>query len=92
LPIDDATEKLCEAQPAVCVCLRQLFACEMVFGVALLALGAVDDMPHYHRGKLTQYEIGPPSVLLSKSDEQRSRRAGLSCRQWRLVWSAPGAC
>lgn len=55
----------------MCVCLRQLFACKMVFGVALLALGAVDDMPHYHRGKLTQYEIGPPSVLLSKSDEQR---------------------
>jgi hypothetical protein len=43
----------------------------MVFGVALLALGAVDDLPHYHRGKLTQYEIGPPSVLLSNSDEQR---------------------
>jgi len=40
---------------------------------SLLAFSAIDDLPHYHRGKLTQYEIGPPSVLLSNGDEQRLR-------------------
>ena len=46
----------------------------MVFaGIALLALSAAEDMPHYHNGKLTRYDIGPPSVLLSHSDENRLR-------------------
>ena len=28
---------------------------------------------HYHGGKLTKYEIGPPALLLSASDEARLR-------------------
>eukprot|EP00967_Tisochrysis_lutea_P114179 scaffold181761_cov35-Tisochrysis_lutea.AAC.3 len=45
----------------------------MAVAVALLALGAAEDLAHYHHGKLSKYEIGPPSVLLSSSDEQRLR-------------------
>ena len=28
---------------------------------------------HYHTGKLSKYEIGPPALLLSSADEQRLR-------------------
>ena len=38
--------------------------------------GLADDSPggpHYHRGKLTPFEIGPPAILLSHSDESRLR-------------------
>lgn len=38
-----------------------------------LAAAATEDEPHYHRGKLSGYEIGPPSVLLSQSDEAKLR-------------------
>jgi len=34
---------------------------------------ASESQHHYHTGKLTRYEIGPPSVLLSASDESRLR-------------------
>merc|ERR1712176_1126192 len=34
---------------------------------------ATESEPHFHAGKLTQYEIGPPSVLLSTSDEAKLR-------------------
>ena len=37
------------------------------------ALGASDSQPHYHRGKLTPYQIEKPSLLLSTSDEARLR-------------------
>ncbi len=35
------------------------------------AAPATPDQPHYHRGKLSPYEIGPPSILLSRHDEER---------------------
>ena len=38
-----------------------------------LAHAASDSLPHYHRGRLTQYDIGPPNILLSTNDEQRLR-------------------
>jgi len=38
-----------------------------------LVLGAAESQPHYHTGKLTPYEIGPPSLLLSAKDEGRLR-------------------
>mmetsp|Transcript_36319 Transcript_36319/g.77440 ORF Transcript_36319/g.77440 Transcript_36319/m.77440 type:complete len:282 (-) Transcript_36319:94-939(-) len=47
--------------------------------LSLLLLGAQciaaanEDEPHYHNGKLAQYDIGPPSVLLSTSDEAKLR-------------------
>lgn len=41
--------------------------------VAAAVLGASDTMPHYHQGRLSAYEIGPPSVLLSDRDESRLR-------------------
>lgn len=37
---------------------------------AATAEAATDSQPHYHRGKLTPYKVGPPSVLLSSRDEQ----------------------
>ena len=44
--------------------------------VALLSwaasvLAADATKPHYHDGKMLPYEIGPPSILLSKGDEER---------------------
>ena len=39
-----------------------------------LALAAAENdahRPHYHQGKLTKYEIGPPSIQLSADDEER---------------------
>jgi len=36
-------------------------------------LTASESQPHYHQGKLTKYEVGPPSVLLSARDESRLR-------------------
>jgi len=38
-----------------------------------LVAGASDSEPHYHDGKLTRYELGPPSVLLSDADEAKLR-------------------
>ena len=36
------------------------------------AVGAASDsLPHYHNGKFSPYEIGPPSVLLSTADEEK---------------------
>lgn len=43
----------------------------MLAVLALAALAADSRQPHYHRGKLSKYEIGPPSVLLSRNDEKR---------------------
>jgi hypothetical protein len=39
-------------------------------GIAAV-LAASDSQPHDHQGKLTPYQIGPPSLLLSSSDEAR---------------------
>lgn len=39
--------------------------------LVVAARGASDSLPHFHRGKFSPYEIGPPSVSLSSSDEQR---------------------
>ena len=39
--------------------------------LSLAVAAAAENEPHYHNGKLTRYEIGPPSVLLSRSDEER---------------------
>jgi len=38
---------------------------------APLILAATEEQRHYHRGKLTKYKIGPPSLLLSDADEER---------------------
>ena len=38
-----------------------------------LALAADEGSKHYHGGKLSKYEIGPPALLLSESDEARLR-------------------
>ena len=48
--------------------------------IALVALGASDSQSHYHKGKLARYDIGPPSLLLSASDESRLR-SGRSVQQ-----------
>ena len=39
-------------------------------GIAAV-LAASEAQPHDHQGKLTPYQIGPPSLLLSSSDEAR---------------------
>ncbi len=39
-----------------------------------LVLGASSDAPHFHKGKLEQYHLGPPSVLLSPADVRRLRQ------------------
>ncbi len=44
-----------------------------MLSLALTVLAAADNAPHYHRGKLAPYQLGPPSVTLSTSDEQRLR-------------------
>ena len=49
--------------------MRLVFAAWMVAGCR----AASESQHHYHTGKLTRYEIGPPSVLLSASDESRLR-------------------
>ena len=38
-----------------------------------LALAADEGSKHYHGGKLSKYEIGPPALLLSDADEARLR-------------------
>jgi len=43
----------------------------VLFGLAVS--GHSDTQPHYHQGKLTPYEIGAPSLLLSARDEDRLR-------------------
>lgn len=42
-------------------------------GVLSSALAASESSRHYHNGKLTKYEIGPPALLLSAQDESRLR-------------------
>ena len=42
-----------------------------MLALSLAVAAAAENEPHYHDGKLTRYEIGPPSVLLSRSDEER---------------------
>jgi len=37
------------------------------------SLAASESQRHYHGGKLSRYEIGPPALLLSSSDETRLR-------------------
>jgi len=44
----------------------------LALSLALVA-AASDSEPHYHRGKLTRYELGPPTITLSASDEARLR-------------------
>ena len=39
-----------------------------------VATASDPNLPHYHRGKLSQYEIGPPSIRLSADDEDKLRR------------------
>lgn len=45
-----------------------------------LVLGASESQPHYHKGKLARYDIGPPTLMLSASDESRLR-SGRSVQQ-----------
>ena len=45
----------------------------LIFAVAVAA-ASDPNLPHYHRGKLSQYEIGPPSIRLSADDEDKLRR------------------
>jgi hypothetical protein len=45
----------------------------MLATIVLSCWAAVEDQPHYHRGKLQPYEIGPPSLILSSADEDRLR-------------------
>ena len=40
-------------------------------GPLAVANAASDSMPHFHLGKFSPYEIGPPSVLLSAADEEK---------------------
>jgi hypothetical protein len=49
----------------------RLLLCAISISALRLASGASDAEPHFHHGKLTPYEIGPPSILLSPSDESR---------------------
>jgi len=44
----------------------------LLAGIGCVA-AASESEPHFHSGKLMQYEIGPPSVLLSTSDEAKLR-------------------
>ena len=38
------------------------------------ALAADDSVRHYHKGKLSKYELSPPSVMLSDGDEEQIRQ------------------
>ena len=43
-----------------------------VAGVLPALVGASSEAePHFHRGKLSQYSLGKPKVLISAADEQR---------------------
>lgn len=58
----------------------KVWPCETLLLAAVLvgdasANFASADLPHPHSGKLTPYEIGKPSILLSPSDEAQVRRA-----------------
>lgn len=46
---------------------------DLVVAASLLSIAraASDKLPHFHRGKFSPYEIGPPSVLLSAADEEK---------------------
>jgi len=44
-----------------------------MLAVVLGSFAASESQSHYHRGVLSKYEIGPPAVLLSGSDESRLR-------------------
>ena len=47
------------------------FVAALVLAALGGARGASADQPHYHTGKLSPYEIGPPSILLSTGDEEK---------------------
>ena len=41
-------------------------------GAWVVSCGAsTPSLPHWHHGRLQKYELGPPSLLLSRSDESR---------------------
>ena len=50
-----------------------LLALGLLGGLPDIVHAASDSQPHYHRGKLTPYQIGPPSLLLSGRDEEKLR-------------------
>jgi hypothetical protein len=50
-----------------------LLALGLLGGLPGIVQAASDSQPHYHRGKLTPYQIGPPSLLLSGRDEEKLR-------------------
>lgn len=52
-------------------CCTTLLHCLLVSAV----LAASESQRHYHNGKLTRYEVGPPSLVLS-ADEESKLRAG----------------
>ena len=54
-----------------------------------LALAADEGSKHYHGGKLSRYEIGPPALLLSESDEARLRSGELDPQDAFLAGSIP---
>ena len=45
----------------------------MLATVVSFILAASESQRHYHKGKLSRYEIGPPDIKLSASDESRLR-------------------
>lgn len=45
----------------------------MLSFLAVSALAASESSKHYHSGKLGKYELGPPALVLSSSDETRLR-------------------
>ena len=55
--------------------------------VGVVSAASVDE-PHFHRGKLSPYQLGKPNLLISSADEQRLRQ-GESVMQ--AVASADGS-
>ena len=43
----------------------------VLFSLLVGAHAASDSLPHFHTGKFSPYELGPPSVLLSSADEEK---------------------
>ena len=46
-------------------------SCKALLITLSVAHAATDSLPHFHCGKFSPYEIGPPSVLLSTADEEK---------------------
>ena len=65
--------KVLEGEIMDCRHFRRLIALGLLGGLPEGARAASDAQPHYHRGRLTPYQLGPPSLLLSARDEDRLR-------------------